>query len=813
MKEVQELFSKGEVQEQAATMGANMPLRDFLLWTARTFQDQEEAPKFEHDSIAQSLFFLWLGKVLTDVNENGVWEEIELADGEIYINVPIFASFIRMLAKEYLKSRPSFEYVSDEGDVDNGAVARIANAIAEHYMGKWFSDDFEQGDVIQSFFFGETLYSVEYRDSLDALSAAEYEDAEEERSEDEEEDTVKLKTKSGKTAYKKGDVYFSGVSGFSWWSNSWAPTFDKTIWYREDIITDWSVIKKAYPNAMLNDGRSFGTEHRSLRQQRAIEKAQTGQQSGFFVGITAKAGDLYERERIYTREFLKPVVYEHYICEEDEKLPDGTVIKAGTKLTDAFPDGICFARVGKEILGLYNHDFHKSRVHCRFTVVPNRLHGKSVNDAAEIQYVINEVASLLVTYGMECGSPTIFYDEAIVPDGIGAGAKPSLRIPIGKRPHDVPLNNFFHIVPPGTLSPVIGQLLQTLKEDLQVVLGAFSPFGSGLPDAAGGTATGMALSAEAAASQQAMSLALRAQAKAKVLELLLEQYRDNVDIEQTLPIVGPYSEGEVVKFKGADICENLRVIVSKNSYWPRDIFQQQAQLMGYYQAKAAMYQQATFTSKLPTIAEEEYIAEIWMVDIARQIPRIAAEIAKERIDKAQDFLKRAQKDGTLLPLQEQQAILEAQQELLVAAVQQAQAEAAQQATLDDQGNVVQPSPDLDMAAESIDPDDILVEAANILVPMREEIDPHEQIAGYIKSQWALTTKGRNADPLVTKWVEQRYAKHNKLADADKASVMVGPQIAAQQQMQAVAPPPPADPSQQSSLAEAKQAAMQAGQMQ
>lgn len=743
-----EIFSPGALQAELERHGSKTPLKDFLKKTWQEFAEMEMGPKFERDSTAQQLFMMFLGKVLIDQDSDGIWEEVELEDGEVYVNCPVWSAFVRMLAKEGTKSNPNFVFSANEGDVNETALARACNAFAEFYMKKFFTAEFEQGNVVETLFFGDSCFRVEWG---------------------------------------KDDIAFEGINGFSWWSNSWAKDFSKTIWFREDDVVDWAQLKAEYPDCVLDGGTGFDEEHRSLRQQRAIERTQTGQASNGFMGLSTGTGYLHARERIRTREYFKPVVYAHYTTDEDETLPNGKTLKAGKKLIDEFPDGLCIVRCGDEILGMYNHDFHKSIVHVRYVVVPNRLHGKSIADSAEIQHVLNEVMSLIVTYGMEAGSPTMFYDESIVPDGIGALGKPSLRIPVGKRPIDMKLSEAIMVVQPGSLSPVVQQLPQELKENLQVVMGAFSPFGGGLPEAAGETATGMAISAEASSSQQALALELRAEAKAKLLQLALRCYADNAKEEKVVKLLGPYTEGQAMTLKASDFDYDIKVSVAKNSYWPRELYQQQAAQHSYYQALGSAAQSAMARGEELSLAERTSIAEMWLIDIAQNEAQISREIAKERLDKVLDFLTRLtaarEESNTGQPAgaepltpEEIQIIQQAEGVLLQERMQQAAEQAMAAAQVDPMSGAVMPGPQPDPAqiAETITPEEVYVKAADLLVPMKSVLDRHKEFGLYYK-QWALTHVGRNAGPLLTAWVEMRTQMHMQMAQGESMAMQMAMQ--------------------------------------
>jgi hypothetical protein len=825
MSDGSQFFSDSESESLKSMRLLDMPTREFLDRVTEQFREAENFTKRRRDSSAQKILYAFLGKMLVDENEEGLLEEIELEEGEVYASTPIMGAMMRMLLKERLKSNPGFYYYRGNGDIQAAAVARVCNAIVNDFSGPFFNAEFEQADHLALMAWGSTVVEVKW--NPDAGPAATREDDQTaERREvtpaesrcpecghrasaelDDEAcpeqgckgrmqmlDGVTATVEGKSITYRSGALEMRLLNGFSFNTQSSRQEWHKVLWAAEDTIDDIAVLASDYPHAALADGSELDAEMVHLRRMRSVERAGAGISQDFAM-LREASESLSSRERYKSVDYIKPLVYAGFATKPGDMLPgQDEEIEEGTLLSDLFPNGIRVVRVGRDHVEWEDVNLHERLVFGRREIVPGALWGKSVEDALECQYNLDEIGTILLTYANEAASPTMFYDEALVPEGFGVGGRPSNKIPAGKRPRDVSMQDLVVWAPPGQLGQAILAMPQMIKEDMQMILGAFSPFGSSLPQAAEGTATGMSITAEAAASQQALVLTLVALTKSRVVELGLKLFNRNADEERIFRVGGPYTSlNSVLKLKKEDVPEDVRVVVRKNSAFPRELYQQQASLELYNQAvaNAAMAKQAL--GERFTYKERQYYAELYQVDLDYEDIETSWEIAHERIKRALDVVSRidatakAPDQSPMLTPDEMQAILTSREELIVSAQQMVAQQMTQGAPVDP-ATGTQPPVDPAMVEQRVamipppTEDVVIAGALDKLIPLREEFDDHAAMADYIRHYAGKTFEGRNLEPAMETWLTGRVRHHDALAAAKQAQMVVGQQGALMQAM-------------------------------
>lgn len=801
-------------------------LNDLAVNTVKEFRESQNEKKRRRDAMTQRVLWAWIGKTLVDENEIGLIEEIEIQEGEIYVVLPLFGAMLRSIQKEAIKSNPQFGYTSAGADIDQSEVNRLGATLADYYGEQFFTSEFEQEDVMGAIAAGFSVWELwwdrekgddyvepEYAcDNCDwsgepvrtmAEGETETDDAPPEAPmpgesyEDVEEremltpqcpscmSPLTRRLNAGEQR-KVGDACHRGLSPFQVNGLSYTGRFDDAKWFSVDDIIDISEFREEYPEVNVPQKATLlSNDYLHLRRMRAFDRAQVGLESSF--NLTRSPVEmLSKREVIRSRDYIDASVYKHVTITTDAKLwdcqkRDWVEIKAGKQLIDIAPDGICVHHTGGvAIYRIDICDWKPQFILSKHSVKMKDMFGMSFAAAAlECQYNIDELASQATTAAYEMGAPTYLYDETVIPDGVGAGGRASLRIPIHRKDPTLSLDDLVKIIPPAGVSPYIMQLIIMYKQDMQGILGAYSPFGGGLPDAAGKTATGVSIATSQMESQQAMYLALRAEAKAELMRRVVKMFGVNADVERVFRLGGPYSGDAVIRLKGGQLPQDMDLYVKKDSYWPRELYQRQNQYQQYVGVMTAANQMAMLRMEPLTLAEEQNAATIFQQDIATNNAEIAAEIGNAAIKKVEDFFQRAERE--MLSNQERSTYAKVAKEFAEQAHQEAQQKALSMAQPDPQSGVTQiPQPEV----EPVEDIDILIEVCNRKVAiLREGLDPHRRLLLYYRD-WAKMWRGRNAPEEVLRWVDQRASKHDQLSKKDQGEVAAvspagGPQGAPQ----------------------------------
>lgn len=848
-----------DIRAKDRSFGEGLGPEEFILGELDSFFEGEKLDKFLGDKTAERCIRAYLDQFLIIENDAGQFEEVALEDGEIYVADPIFSAFIQLIAKESIKSKPAFDFITRRNDLDSRAHAKKASATARLFQQKNLTNFTLQQAALESLFHGEALFEVGFADgagpdvkepqwgqkqveltpagSRCAQCAAE---AAPEMADQSCPACLQggiqspMQPVAAETAmkpaivdykeYKAGEPYSKLLSRFGACYNSWATCWKDVIWFRYDEIVDRAILRGLYPDADIEAGRvGDGFMHMSLWRKRSLERAQIGDSTDYLSGSTGIFNS--DRDRCHTYDLLKPITYAHYTINERAVLPNGTdeglTVEAGKSLLDYFPTGLKVCRIGEKIVGWYEADLHKTIVQMPYQVVNGRARGKSVAGALEIQEALNDVMTLIVTYVMESASPTTFIDESIIPDGIGISGKPALRIPAGKRQQDMPMSNLIAIIPPGNLNQMVVVFFEKLKEEMQAILGAWSPFGSGLPDAAGNTATGLSIAAEAASSVKALSLQLRGDALAEITKLMLWHYSKNVTDDRAIPS-GP--DGQSISVHGEDIDEDLEVTVIGNSIWPLERYQEKQNYEQFLMSKGNAMQMAAMVGDEFDLEQERYLGDLYGIDIGVDKAERVSEEAAARLKRILAKVDELSQGGG--DVEDQAWMAQKEQMYQVQAIQQAMAQApiaaqpmqgaaaapsgAPPAMSQDAGppafNAPPPSGDAppppdtagadplggappEMAGPAmppippVDPDQLAIERAIFLSPPWENVDPHKYFRGYYKD-YGLTDPGRMSTPIQRKAITQLIQLHFDLEQQENASKAGS---AANAQMQAMAP--------------------------
>lgn len=774
-------------------------LLDFLLFQVRDFRDTYEEKKRRRDSQAQKVFFAAMGKTLVDENEVGLLEELELEDGEIYVTDPIFGAMFRSNVKEATKSNPAFMGVPRSDDMDEAQVARYCSTFFDHYDPRFFTHRFEQGDVQNAQGAGFTLWDLswdrDYREDdegglegwwckkcheyiehvePDGDEDAEGNEPDEPEGEDEdekEEAEVRHCPDCGtvlQEAEEEGDLTLRAWHPFQVNFDAFVDEQRDMKWLCIDEIIDIAVLRKKYRiDEYVSRANILNDTYLHLRRLRSYQRAQAGLETSYNLA-RSQSELLGPRESVISRDYLSPVVYWNYRVPSDCTVLDADgeeiKVKAGTRLREIAPNGIGIVHCHlKEAYYAFVCSWQQQYLLVNHSVKDGDLSGTTpAAQALELQYNLDELLSQALTAAHEMGSPTYFYDEAAIEEGMGQGGSASLKIPMRRRVQEVGADQLVKIVPPAGVSDQIFVLADMSKRDMQAVMGSYSPFGGGLPDAAGNTATGQALATAQGDSLQGMYLSLRAEAKGTIFQRALPLFRKHVTYGRAMRMAGSDGGGAVLYLSGEQLPRKVDIVVKENSFWPRELYQRQSSLGQFYQMKMMMAQANQLSGAPTSLAELRQLATLWQQDVT--VAEMASECASERIKAASAFFQRFTEKK-----------LSSDEEKLVAGVRDQMEEAALEASeslsaMSPDGTPVPPPP--------TQIEDVLIQVAlQHISPIDEGVDYHSEMAEYYK-EYANQWRGRHSPRLLRRYLSEAAKQHGDAANQQRASLqaaMMGPQ--------------------------------------
>lgn len=785
------------------------------------FRKAEAGKKWNRDAKGLEVLMAYLGKTQGGLNSSGLWEQVQLADGEIWATVPLFAAMLRSIQKEAARSKPQYSFRADFADVDQQEVARYGTALMEYLTKRFFNPEEEQEDVLSSMSFGFGAAEIEWDETagedqtLVEVACPMCGTTGHVHKEDAEQSEIPCpgQMANGRPCESTmapraeietpaGDVMLRRIDPFSLNSNTWANRHRPAIWWSIDEAVDRAVWEQLHPDVELprqSVGSALGETLMHLRRQRSFQRAQMGLESSIATS-RARSETLSERDVIRQRDFLAPAVYERRATSSGEELPSGTKIPPGTAIKELFPDGLCVLRDGSgRVLDIYAANPTRSIHIYNFSAKPNDRWGASVAaQALECQYALEEDLSQLQTVASEMGNPTMFYDQSLF-DG-RLGTHPSGKYPVHARLTEKGLSDLIHYAPAASPSPVIFNLVMFYEQRMQGVLGASSGSGGGLPDAVGPTATANMNARAEAEGQQGQYLELRAAAKMEILQEGVRLFAEHADIRRAVSMGGPFADGATLMLEKSMLPEKFALEMKKDSWWPRDRGQQQqAEMM-----RLSMMKEANAVSMMTEGTPIDPMQKRWINDltgseIGNNMEQIGAEIAVRQWKKAKAFIDR-QVNGQ--PIESdlafmgraraelvQQAMAAMQQQAMMSTIQNLGATAPSPPmgappSMDQMGGMPGAMPpEMGMDPSMVDPmmppapqqipeppfEEVVLAALELAVPMRPGLMPvADDIAGQLQFE-ALKVDVRDLPDVYLEWLERRATAYDALARERKSA--------------------------------------------
>lgn len=401
------------------------------------------------------------------------------------------------------------------------------------------------------------------------------------------------------------------------------------IW-KQVVLTE--VLQSKYPDIPLGKGGILSTD---LRYQSTYETSAPHSAS---YGSDSKDSDRQGSETEFEQGWFDPPLYQHKVLTKDCRLRNGKVIKAGTKLGDAFPKGLFLAKNGKIWLDAWSEDKNDKWTAAPYVMRPGTLIGAGTSVSLNNQDRKNDIVNLKMasifqdSFRKEFVDP-LYLDPSTIPNDPTERAVLTGSMPTGARIR----GNAIDTLEPSQLSSEVYAEEEKIEASIQNQLGAFSTGGAGMPDiaqAAKNTATGFLALREVAVGRFAPALAVKADAldKEQAYQFLLNDQRF-LTPEQWERDKGDYGEQGVKAFLSCNLREELIIEVSGESFMPVSSSQEKANMMGFSQFVAE--------TQMPLDTEQaQYAAERFQIpktivsfgaqyDTAQGIIAVFKEIADE----------------------------------------------------------------------------------------------------------------------------------------------------------------------------------------
>jgi hypothetical protein len=597
-----------------AETNLKVPLKEYLLNLSASFVESERVSKYHRDSVAYKCEQFYAGHQQLYQHDDGWWYPLD--DGEIYWIVNIFAYHVRANAKEFTRSHPELLFRAMSEDFRAVAASRSATTWWKQVAQRYFTETFLQregkkmqlhGGAWRYGYWNPAHGTTKTVPRLKTEIATVGEDGYACRQcqatgpepmmspdgvpvcpecgnpniEITAPQDIPQTVQDGEVSYPVGDLCVEQPDGFEMWTQSSARNLDESLWLRRHRRADRARVEYLYPDADLRPFVLSASDDRGQQYQRRSERSYGGADAGHEMIADVRS----IREVEFTEDWYQPEVYFKYVVAAGDTLPNGMVVPADVPLVQLFPKGIKVVTSGSSLLDLIPENFRDHFEYIPYDIQPNRFWGKGVEDAVPVQENYNETVSLVFTNMMNCDSPVTVYDQAAIKNP-GIPGTPARLIPVGERPPNMSLRDVYATFPGQSLPDEVWNFLKLLKDDMQMIFGAFSTF-SGAPDQDVETATGMALLDENSRGLIGMPLSLRAEAEARFAKKCLRLFVENAAEERF--ITGDYAQLEARYLKGSDIEGDLEVVVKPGSYMPQQEFKRRKDLADWTQMIIQIY--------------------------------------------------------------------------------------------------------------------------------------------------------------------------------------------------------------------------------
>ncbi len=312
-----------------------------------------------------------------------------------------------------------------------------------------------------------------------------------------------------------------------------------------------------------------------------FEAGETG--TGLYTSVDT---DRNELELLELRQvWLDYAVYCRKTFDQDMRLSNGKVLRAGEALGTMFKKGLYFALVGDMVLDMWNEDKNRKWTSSPYGIRAGSMYGTGATILLADQELLNDLMRLKMANAWYNGVPREFVDKNLIPELSVDPAIPTNVNPIGENRRIV--GTAYDVAPALPLSGEIYALSADRRDSIQGKTGAMSgQGGGGMADAQkwGDTATAISIKRDLAVGRFSPDLQLMAdnldcEQAYQILENEQEFYTD----AQLAELAGDTGKDVIAAFRKINIREDLNITTAPGSHMPKSDAQVQSQIMALAQ--------------------------------------------------------------------------------------------------------------------------------------------------------------------------------------------------------------------------------------
>ena len=382
-------------------------------------------------------------------------------------------------------------------------------------------------------------------------------------------------------------------------------TFFVEYSYLDKHVAEWTYQSEVEPSREglpIEMQLRFDLERSSNQTDAIIGSARLappGREAGFGQGANNTSATV-SRKQPQERHFWEPSEYGQFLCEQDEMLPDGRVIKAGTQLGDFFPDGIYVLFVGDTIMEVKECVRGRKVTLVRYGRIAGTNAGAGLKKAMPLQDALNDNFNLTQTVKHTVGHPLTVINGQFVNELPAAGNV--LKITkAGVQSVDSVVKQY-----PGQSMNNNDGTQEMIEGAMQFIMGT-STIGTGVAGApdmrSAGTATGVTAMQEQASRRQAGPVDQRIQRDKDLIIQCLENIQEYSTPEQIETLGKRFGKDVVKAFMATNLRQDIVISIKANSEMPRSMALQTANFMALAQAMQQLMQFSDNPSVMEFLSE------------------------------------------------------------------------------------------------------------------------------------------------------------------------------------------------------------------
>lgn len=597
--------------------GKGIRLSAFLLELRQRYRQLDREARLKHLRDIDLMFRYYNGDQYGEHDGAGVWQTYGLQDGDYAYTIPVISGHVDQAFMQLLKTQIEYTLApNDKANVNQQGLARMCEELALEDLRRLWTEDAVQLEAINTLLAGESyryLFWAPDTDQPKQTRRLKYREEEVEIPGRRECQACGQEVTAGAQACACGATFFKEVAPASMTKTFPAgheevPLGENQLHiphvmavqrdlssagfklspfiierdYLYQHVAEWAYQTKIQTGdgELSEEARTRRELERSSMQTDAV--AGSARQPHQWMHDGGTAARQIERERLW----LDASEYGHFYCDQEETLPDGTVIPLGTLLGDHFPDGLFFCVMGRTITEVKAAKKNRKWSVVLYGLRPGTGRGVGMQSLIPLQDIVNDTFNLDYAVMMTHARPLTAVARQSVKELPEAGQ----FLFIDKLPQDGSIDSVIRQYPGQAAHGVVGATAERIEAAMQFIAGTYTLGGQGgAPDQqAVGTATGVAAVVEQASGRMLAPIKLKIAADKEMLYQILENIRDYSAPEQRAELEKRFGPDVCGEFFSCNFRKAVTPVVAPNTDMPRSMALIQANTMAFANAAAAL---------------------------------------------------------------------------------------------------------------------------------------------------------------------------------------------------------------------------------